>query len=240
MQFGETLEGYTVPVVNEREVRAAAGIVFLFAFIAFMNAFLVGNNEPTKLMVSAFLVDFLIRVLVSPKYAPSMILGRWMVNNQTPEYVGAVQKRWAWGFGLILASVMFYLVVLNDVRGPANIITCGLCLILLFFEAVFGICIGCKVYNFFNPGAAQYCPGGYCETPGLRLDIQRVGKAQSAIFVLFIAGVFLAPVVAEHMLTSGLASNASTKASTKDCTVPQFAINLGHVDQWKLHNGCVD
>ena len=51
MQFGETVTGYTVPVVNEREIRAAAGIVFVFAFIAFMNAFLVGNNEPTKLMV---------------------------------------------------------------------------------------------------------------------------------------------------------------------------------------------
>jgi hypothetical protein len=29
--FGERLEGYSVPVLNERAVRAAAGIVFLFA-----------------------------------------------------------------------------------------------------------------------------------------------------------------------------------------------------------------
>ena len=234
MQFGETVAGYTVPVVNEREIRAAAGIVFLFAFIAFMNAFLVGNNEPTKLMVSAFLVDFLIRVLVSPKYAPSMILGRWIVNNQAPEYVGAAQKRWAWGFGLILAVVMFYLVVLNDVRGPVNILTCGLCLVLLYFEAVFGICIGCKVYNLFNPGAAKYCPGGYCPAPGQRIDIQRVGKIQSTILVLFVAAIILAPTLAtmaaQHMSVGN--------EVVKDCTVPQFAIDLGHEEQWKLHNGC--
>lgn len=230
MNFGETIQGYDVPVLNEREVRAAAGIVFLFAFIAFMNAFLMGNNEPTKLMVSAFLVDFLIRVLIAPRYAPSMILGRWIVNNQAPEYVGAAQKRWAWGFGLILALIMFYLVVLNDVRGPANILTCGLCLILLYFEAVFGICIGCKIYNVFNPKAAQYCPGGYCETPAQRVDIQRVNKLQVTIFVLFIAAVLLAPFAAQHISIGN--------QGVKDCTVPQFAIDLGHQDQWKLHNGC--
>jgi hypothetical protein len=28
-----------------------------------------------------------------------MIMGRWIVNNQTPEYVGAPQKKWAWAFG---------------------------------------------------------------------------------------------------------------------------------------------
>jgi len=230
MQFGETIDGYAVPVVNEREVRAAAGIVFLFAFIAFMNAFLMGNNEPTKLMVTAFLVDFLIRVLITPKYAPSMILGRWIVNNQTPEYVGAAQKRWAWGFGVMLALVMFYLVVLNDVRGPVNIMTCGLCLILLYFEAVFGICIGCKVYNAFNPTAAQYCPGGVCDVSKPRLDIQRVGKLQMAILTVFVAAAVFYPLMADHMPTNSL--------EAKDCTVPQFAIDLGHEDQWKLHNGC--
>ena len=64
-EFGEKHSDYEVLIFNEREVRAAAGIVFLFAFIAFMNAWLVGNNDPTKLMVSAFLVDFFIRVFMA-------------------------------------------------------------------------------------------------------------------------------------------------------------------------------
>ena len=180
--FGEDIQGYEVKVFNEREVRAAAGIVFLFAFIAFMNGFLTGNNEPTKLMVTVFLIDFFIRIIINPKYSPSMIAGRWVVNNQTPEYVGAPQKRWAWAFGFILAAIMFYLVVLNNIRGPINILTCGLCLSLLFFEAVFGICAGCKVYNWFHKEGAKYCPGDSCEINKGREDIQKLNIIQIIIF----------------------------------------------------------
>lgn len=182
--FGEKVEGYDIPVFNEREVRAAAGIVFFFAFIAFLNGFLTGNNEPTKLMVTVFLFDFFMRIFVNPKYAPSMVVGRWMVNNQTPEYVGAPQKRWAWAFGFFLALVMFYLVVLNDVRGPVNILTCALCLGLLFFESVFGICIGCKVYNVFHKDEARHCPAESCDLNKSRLPIQDLDTMQKMILFL--------------------------------------------------------
>lgn len=179
--FGEKVAGYEIPVFNEREVRAAAGIVFLFAFMAFMQGFLTGNNEPTKLMVSVFLLDFFIRLFVNPKYAPSMVLGRWMVNQQVPEYVGAPQKRWAWGFGFVLAAVMFYLVVLNEVRGPINILVCALCLALLFFEAVFGICAGCKVYHWFHKERAKYCPGDACSLDRQKAPIQHLNGLQKMI-----------------------------------------------------------
>jgi len=182
--FGDKVEGYEVLVFNEREVRAAAGIVFLFAFMAFMNGFLTGNNEPTKWMVSVFLFDFFIRIFLNPKYAPSMVVGRWMVNNQTPEYVGAPQKRWAWALGFILATVMFYLVVLNNVRGPVNILVCASCLGLLFFESVFGICVGCKIYNLFHKREAQYCPGESCDLSKGRVPIQNLNLGQKTIFTL--------------------------------------------------------
>lgn len=182
--FGDKVEGYDVLVFNEREVRAAAGIVFLFAFMAFMNGFLTGNNEPTKWMVSVFLFDFFIRIFLNPKYAPSMVVGRWMVNNQTPEYVGAPQKRWAWALGFILAAVMFYLVVLNNVRGSVNILVCASCLGLLFFEAVFGICVGCKIYNLFHKREAQYCPGESCDLSKGRVPIQNLSLGQKTIFTL--------------------------------------------------------
>ncbi|WXU00240.1 MAG: hypothetical protein Ctma_0951 [Catillopecten margaritatus gill symbiont] len=184
--FGEKIAGYDIPVFNEREVRAAAGIVFFFAFIAFLNGWLTGNNEPTKLMVTVFLFDFFIRVFINPKYSPSMTVGRWVVNNQTPEYVGAPQKKWAWGFGFFLALIMFYLVVLNDVRGMVNILTCALCLGLLFFESVFGICVGCKVYNAFHKGGAQYCPGESCDLTRSKLPIQKLDAMQKMIFTLSI------------------------------------------------------
>jgi hypothetical protein len=39
--FGEKVHGYDISVFNEREVRAAAGILFVGAMVSFMNAFLI-------------------------------------------------------------------------------------------------------------------------------------------------------------------------------------------------------
>ena len=103
LSFGERLDGYAVPVLNERAVRAAAGIVFFFAIVAFMNAWLVGNFQPTRVFVVAFLIDFTIRIFVNPRFAPSLILGQWMVRKQQPEWAGAPQKRFAWAIGFVLA-----------------------------------------------------------------------------------------------------------------------------------------
>ena len=71
LRFGEQVDGYPVPVLNECAVRAAPGIVFFFAIVSFMNAWLIGNFRPTRLFVVAFLIDFTIRILVNPKFAPA-------------------------------------------------------------------------------------------------------------------------------------------------------------------------
>ena len=120
-QFGEQIEGYDVRVLNERAVRAGAGMVFLLAIVAFMNAWLTGNFQPTRVFVVAFLIDFTIRIFINPRYAPSLIVGQWMVRQQQAEYVGAPQKRFAWAIGFVLALAMLYLVVLNNVIGPINL-----------------------------------------------------------------------------------------------------------------------
>ena len=36
IKFGEKVEGYDIPVLNEREIRAAAGILFLATFTSLM------------------------------------------------------------------------------------------------------------------------------------------------------------------------------------------------------------
>ena len=73
--FGEKIEGYEVPVLNEREVWAAAGILFFFALMFFINSWLMGNFRLTQIFVVAFLIDFTIRIFINPRFAPSMILG---------------------------------------------------------------------------------------------------------------------------------------------------------------------
>ncbi len=177
-EFGERLDGYEVRVLNERAVRASAGILFFLAIIAFMNAWLTGNFQPTRVFVVGFLIDFTLRIFVNPRYAPSLILGQWVVRKQQPDYVGAPQKRFAWAIGFVLVLTMLYLVVLNNVIGPINLIVCSLCLILLFFETAFGICIGCKVYNLFNKEKAQLCPGAVCEAePAAGAGVSLIGLA---------------------------------------------------------------
>ena len=91
-------------------------IVFFFAIVSFMNAWLIGNFQPTRVFVIAFLVDFTLRIFVNPRLAPSLILGQWIVRKQQPEYVGAPQKRFAWAIGFVLALIMLYLAFRFDIR----------------------------------------------------------------------------------------------------------------------------
>jgi len=237
--FGETVPGYEVPVLNEREVRAAAGILFVFALVSFMNSWLMGNFRLTRIFVIAFLIDFTIRIFINPRYSPSMILGRLAVKNQVPEWSGAPQKRFAWAVGWTLAVVMFYLIVLNNVIGPINLIVCATCLILMFFESVFGICLACKIYNAFSREQAQHCPGGVCEvfTPHAS---QKVGAGGTAIVVVFLALVGFVGQRWFPALEMPVTAAQVTDATPADgkCTPPDWAIAMGHREMWKLHNNC--
>ena len=141
--FGESVEGYAVPVLNEREVRAAAGILFLATFLSLMFILFRGNFVPIKVVIPVFLGDFLIRVLVSPRYAPTLILGRLIVGRQRPEWVAAKPKQLAWSIGVALSAAMFILMVVLNTYSPVTGIICLICLVFLFFEAAFGICLGC-------------------------------------------------------------------------------------------------
>ncbi|BCB26853.1 hypothetical protein SKTS_17390 [Sulfurimicrobium lacus] len=242
-EFGEALDGYTVPVLNEREVRASAGILFFFALVSFMNAWLVGDFRLTRVFVAAFLIDFTIRIFINPKYAPSLILGRFAVRWQTPEYVGAPQKRFAWSIGWALALTMLYLVVLNRIIGPINLIVCSTCLVLLFFEAAFGICLGCKIYNLFARQQAQHCPGGTCD---VRSSLP-IGVAQSVVTALFLVALFFLgktllndPRDIRFLEKNATPSTAPTQSGSDsgDCTPPDWAVAMGHAEQWKLHHNC--
>lgn len=238
--FGERMDEYDVPVLNEREVRASAGILFFFAMIAFMNAWLAGNFRLTKIFVIAFLIDFTIRIFVNPKYSPSIVLGRFAVRNQIPEYVGAPQKRFAWSIGLALALTMLYLIVINNVIGPINLIICSTCLVLMFFEAAFGICLGCKIYNLFFKEKATLCPGGTCEIVE-RKEIQKIGFAQTTVVVMFLA---VMAIVVDHFSPASpdgdslTAQAQAADAVSGDCTPPDWAVAMGHAEKWKLHHNC--
>jgi hypothetical protein len=149
IQFGEQVEGYNIPVLNEREIRAAAGILFLVIFFSFMLIMFNSDFLLAKYSITLFLTDFLIRVFISPRYAPSLIIGRLIVNKQTPEYVGAKQKKFAWVIGVFLSGTMFIFMVVVNSYSPITGLICLMCMIFLFFESAFGICLACKAYGVF-------------------------------------------------------------------------------------------
>jgi hypothetical protein len=196
--------------------------------------------------VVSFLIEFTIRIFVNPRFAPIMILGQWMVRKQQPEWSGAPQKRFAWAIGFVLAAAMLYLVVLNNVIGPINLIVCSMCLTLLFFETAFGICIGCKIYNLFNKEKAQLCPGSVCEMSAEQAST--ISLAQTAIVVAFAVAI---GVIAQWVYSTAPKRSAEFEmpgavqpaapidpAEAERCKVPDFAKALGHEEKWKLHNHC--
>jgi len=196
MYFGETVEGYSIPVLNEREARAGAGILLLPAIFSFLNAYLTHEFLFTKIFVTLFMFDFFIRIFINPKYAPSLILGRIIVQNQTPEYVGAAQKKFAWSIGFGLSVIMFTIIVILEIMTPIKIIICILCIALLFSETAFGICLGCIVYHKLYNKHPKYCPGNVCEIQ-TKHDIQMVSKVQWLILSLFILGIFTVNMLVE-------------------------------------------
>jgi len=184
-QYGEKVAGYEILVLNEREARAGAGILFVGAFLGLTNGVMLGTAIFSEFFVTFFAVDFTIRV-IQPRFSPSLLLGRLFVRNQKPEYVGAVQKRFSWIIGLILAYPMFYYLVISFEPNPIKVFVCLLCMVLLFLESAFSICLGCIIFEWFTRKNPKYCPGGACEVQ-LKEPVQRYTPAQALILIVTLA-----------------------------------------------------
>ena len=161
-EFGERVEGIDIPVFNERTVRAAAGLLFLAGGTAFAIAAFTDNYQPLRAFGFIFMVDMMLRLFVSARFTPSMFIGALIVRRQRPEWVGAQQKKVAWGLGLGLAFVSCFSLGFLGLTGAVMLSLCGLCLSLLFLESAFGICVGCELPLLFAKEKPQLCPGDTC------------------------------------------------------------------------------
>ena len=185
IRFGEDVEGYSIPVLNEREIRASAGILFVFMFIALMLILFKGDFLMIKYVIIIFLTDLIIRVFINPKFSPLLIIGRLIVSRQVPEYVGAPQKKFAWKIGIALAGMMFILLIVVNSTSIFTGLSCLFCLVFLFFESASGICLGCLFYGLFYKDKAQYCAGEICDVTK-KQDIQKISWVQILIIFGFI------------------------------------------------------
>ncbi|MBO9681066.1 MAG: DUF4395 domain-containing protein [Flavisolibacter sp.] len=190
ISFGEEVKGYNLPVLNEREIRAAAGILFLFMFISLMLILFEGNFLMIKYVIIVFLGDLLTRVFVNPKFSPTLIIGRLIVRRQMPEYVGAAQKKFAWKIGIAIAGIMFFLLVVVNSYSIITGLGCLICLSFLFFESAFGICLGCIVYNLVYKQKARYCAGEICQ-PHSKQEIQKISGVQILVLVGLVAFIIV-------------------------------------------------
>lgn len=165
------IQGRPAPygVVNEREVRAVAGLMFAIGLSALWLVLLGDYRVLLYVLVPLFFLEFLLKVVISPNAS----LFRWLVlpllAKQQPEYVGAIQKRFAWLLGLGMASVMLVLVLIG-VQGVWPFIICATCLVFMFLESALGVCVGCRIYSALiargilkEPEHKPACAAGVCE-----------------------------------------------------------------------------
>jgi hypothetical protein len=160
--FGEMVKGIDIPVFNERAVRAAAGLLFVFGAFAWSTAFFTGDVSLMRAFGFIFFIDMIIRLALSHRLAPSLALGVLIVRWQRPEWVGAAQKKTAWwlGFAIAFTACMGF----GWLNFPLlwMLVLCGVCLAFLFLEAAFGICVGCELHRVFSKTPPELCPGDRC------------------------------------------------------------------------------
>jgi hypothetical protein len=156
--------------MNERAVRAAAGLMLIAAAAAFCMAFFRREFLPIQIITVVLTYDFAARLLTGlTPFSPTGVLGTLLVRNQRPEWSGAIQKRFAWSLGLIMAASMSIITNL-EIRGGLPMTICVICMVLMWMEAALGICVGCKMYNglvqlgiFKAPEYAPACAGDACD-----------------------------------------------------------------------------
>jgi len=122
-------------------------------------------------------VDFILKIFIWPEFSIFWNIVRPFIKNKEKFWVWAVQKKFAWIIGFILSTFVIYcllllswiiecsnpqvlaviqqveLNILNNLfivlpMNPA-ILACVLCIIFMFLEAFFGICVWCKIYKTF-------------------------------------------------------------------------------------------
>ena len=185
LHFWEKIKWYDVSMLNEREVRAAAWILFVFALPIFLISCMNMDFLAIRVFVTIFMLDFFIRTFINPSFSPSMILWKIVTSNQKVDYVWAPQKRFAWAVWFFLSLIMFFSTVVFNFFGLPVILLCFFCLILLFLESSFWICLWCNLYNKFNKEKAKYCQWWTCEIIK-KEEIQKVNIFQISIIILFI------------------------------------------------------
>ena len=158
-------------VVDENQVRAAAGLTMVLGAVAFGYAYFEAQYVPLQVVSTLFFVEFLTRLMLGLRYSPMGVAARSMTLRHPADWVSAKPKRFAWTLGLGMAFSM--MVITNSgVRGALPRTVCAICLTLMWMESVLGVCLGCKIHGLLvrrgwanRDIAFEVCAHGECELP---------------------------------------------------------------------------
>lgn len=160
------------PVLNERAIRATAGILFAVGLSTMRYSVLTHDRSVMHVVVSIFWAHFMIVTLRGPNYSPIARVWKFLVSNQFPERVWAVQKRFARGMGAVMGTAMMIATFVFHAPSSVLLAICGTCLLMMRLESALGLCVGCKIYGqllhkwiMSEPEHRPACPGGACELP---------------------------------------------------------------------------
>ena len=174
--YGEVIPGLVVDgrelhagVFNEHQVRAAAGITMALGAVAFVYANFEKVFWPIQLVSTFFFLDFALRVGIGLRGSPVGIVAGWMTRRVPPMWVSAKPKRFAWTMGVVMSGAMA--VITNvGIRGVLPRTICLVCLVLMWLEAVLGLCVGCELHAaLVRRGLVdkdedyEICAGGVCD-----------------------------------------------------------------------------
>jgi hypothetical protein len=160
-------------VFNENQVRAAAGLTMVIGAVAFCYAYFTHLYIPLQAVASFFFIEFLIRVTMGIQYSPIGIVSDALTRRNSPEWVSAKPKRFAWTLGLGMAFAMTIITNVG-IRGYLPRTMCLICLTLMWLESSLGLCLGCEIHALMvRRGWAtkdpnfEVCANGVCEVPPL-------------------------------------------------------------------------
>ena len=141
--------------MDEHAVRARAGLLNIFTWIAIINVFFWKETDYVQWMFPLIAYEFVSSSVVGlTPISPFGILGSLLsvALHPEPHWKPARPKRLAWLIGFTLSFMCFMFVTFRDQLGPAaykplvktTVLTCN---IATWFESSNGFCFGRFIYN---------------------------------------------------------------------------------------------
>jgi hypothetical protein len=151
-------------VVDENQVRAAAGLTMVVGAVAFSYAYFAKQYLPLQVVATFFFLEFLARLTIGLRFTPVGVVARAMTLGRPPDWVSVRPKRLAWSLGLAMTFAMT-IITNSGIRGLLPRTICLICLTLMWMESTLGLCLGCELHGLLvrRGRTAGLCSDGSCE-----------------------------------------------------------------------------